>query len=193
MSVDQWCPTLYDPMNCSTPGLPVHHQLPESTQTHVHCVSDAIQPSHPVIHFSACPHPFPASGSFKWVSSLYEGAKLLEFQLQHQSSNEHPGGISFRMDWLDLFAVQETLKSLLQHFSSKASFFGAQIFFISKSHIHMWLLENHSFDRWTFIGKIMSLLFNMLSRLVIGFLPRSKCLLISWLQSPSAVIWRPPK
>ena len=116
-----------------------------------------------------------------------------EFQLQHQSSNEHPGGISFRMDWLDLFAVQETLKSLLQHFSSKASFFGAQIFFISKSHIHMWLLENHSFDRWTFIGKIMSLLFNMLSRLVIGFLSRSKCLLISWLQSPSAVIWRPPK
>ena len=118
-------------MSCSTPCLPVYHQLPESTQTHVHWVSDAIQPSHPLLF----PSP-PAlnlsqhQGLFKWVNSSYQVAKVLEFQLQHSPSNEHPGLISFRMDWLDLLAVQGTLKSLLQNHSSKASLLWCSPFFI---------------------------------------------------------------
>ena len=113
-SVAQLCPTLCDPMNRSTPGLPVHHQL-MYTQTHVHWVGDAIQPSHPLSSPST-----PAlnlsqhQGIFKWVSSSHQVAKVLEFQLQHQSFQWIPRLISFRMDWLDLLAVQRTLKSLLQ-------------------------------------------------------------------------------
>ena len=124
------CPTLCDPLNCSTPGLPVHHQLPESTQTHVHQVSDAIQPSHRL----SSPSP-PAlncsqhQGLFQWVSSSHQVAKVLEFQLQHQSF-QCPGLISFRMDWLDLFVVQGTLKSLLKQHSSKASILQRSAFFI---------------------------------------------------------------
>ena len=104
------------------PGLPVHHQLPELTQTRIHWVSDDIQPSHPLS--SPSPPAFNPSqhqGVFKWASSSHQVAKILEFQLQHQSFQWHPGLISFRMDWLDLLAVQGTLKSLLQHHSSKAS------------------------------------------------------------------------
>ena len=104
-------------------------------------------------------------------------------------TNEHPGLISFRMDWLDLLAVQGTLKSLLQHHSSKASIFQRSAFFtVQLSHPYMTTGKTIALTRWTFVGKAMSLLFNMLSSLVITFLPRSKCLLISWLQSPSAVI-----
>ena len=118
----------------------------------------------------------------------------MEFQLQHQSSSEHPGLISFRMDWLDLLAVQGTLKSLLQHHSSKALILQCSAFFIVQlSHPYMTTGKTIDLTRWTFVDKVMSLLFNMLSRLVITFLPRSKCLLISWLQSPSAVILEPPK
>ena len=114
-------------------------------------------------------------------------AKVLEFQLQHQS--DFPGLISFRMDWLDLLAVQGTLKSLLQHHSSKASILWRSTFFILQlSHPHMTTGKTIALTRWTFLGKVISLLFNMLSRLVIAFLPRSKCLLISWLQLSSAVI-----
>ena len=118
----------------------------------------------------------------------------MEFQLQISPSNEHPGLISFRMDWLDLFAVQGTLKSLLQHHSSKASILRCSAFFIVQfSHPYMTTGKTIALTRWTFVGKVMSLLFNILSRLVITFLPRSKCLLISWLQSPSAVILEPNK
>uniref|UniRef100_A0AC11DIG6 Uncharacterized protein n=9 Tax=Ovis aries TaxID=9940 RepID=A0AC11DIG6_SHEEP len=107
---------------------------------------------------------------------------------------EHPGLISFRMDWLDLLAVQGTLKSLLQHRSSKASILQRSAFFIVQlSHPYMTTGKTIALTRWTFAGKVMSLFFNMLSRLVITFLPRSKRLLISWLQSPSAVILEPPK
>ena len=112
---------------------PVHHQLPESTQTHVHWVGDAIRPSHPL----SSPSP-PAlklsqhQGLFKWVSSLRQVAKVLEFQLQHQSFNEHPGLISFRLDWLDLLAVQGTLKSLLQHHNLKASVLQSSAFFMAQ-------------------------------------------------------------
>ena len=110
------------------------------------------------------------------------------------SSNGHPGLISFRMDWLDLLAVQGTLKSLLQHHSSKASILQSSAFFIIQlSNPYMTTGKTIAWTRWTFVGKVMSLLFNKLSRLVIAFLPRSKHLLISWLQSPSAVILEPPK
>ena len=111
-SVAQSCLTLCDPMNRSTPGLPVHHHLSEFTQTHVHRVHDAIQPSHPLSSPSPpAPNPSQHQGLFQWVNSSHEVAKILEFQLQHQSSSEHPGLISFRMDWLDLLAVQGTLES----------------------------------------------------------------------------------
>ena len=138
-----------------------------------------------VVPFSSCLQSFPASGSFQWVSSSHLVAKVLEFQLQHQSFQRTSGLISFRMDWLDLLAAQETLKSLLQHHSSKASILQHSAFFIVQlSHLYMTTEKNHWLDR-PFFCKVMSLLFNMLSSLVITFLPRS---LISWLQSPSAVI-----
>ena len=120
-SVTQSCPTLHNPMNRSTPGLPVHHHLPEFTQTHVHRVGDTIQPSHPLTSPPPALNPPQNQGLFQCVNSLHEMAKVLEFQLQHQSFQEHPGLIFFRMDWLDLLAVQGTLKSLLQHHSSKVS------------------------------------------------------------------------
>ena len=118
----------------------------------------------------------------------------MEFQLYISPSNEHPGLISFRMDWLVLLAVQGTLKSLLQHHSSKASILWCSAFFtVQFSHPYMTTGKTIALTRWTYVGKVMSLFFNMLSRLVITFLPRSKCLLISWLQSPSAVILEPKK
>ena len=120
--------------------------------------------------------------------------KYWSFSFKLSPSNEHPGLISFRMDWLDLLAVQDTLKSLLQHHSSKASILWCSAFFIVQlSHPYITIGKTIALTRWTFIDKVMSLLFNMLSRYVITFLPRSKCLLISWLQSPSAVILEPKK
>ena len=182
-------------MNYSTPGLPVHHQLLEFTETHVHRVSDAIQPSYPLLSPSPlAPNPSQHQSLFQWVNSLHEVAKILEFQLQHRPSNEHPGLISFRIDWLDLLTVQGTLKSLLQHHSSKASIlWRSASFTVQLSHPYMTTGKTIALTQRTFVGKVMSLLFNMLSRLVIAFLPKSKCLLISWLQSSSAVILEPPK
>ena len=141
----QSCPILCDPMDCSTPGLPVQHQLLEFTQTHVHWVSDAIQPSHPLL--SPFPPAFNLSqhqGLLQWVSSSHQVAKVLEFQLQHQSFQW-----IFRTDflWMDLFAVQGTLKSLLQHHSSKVSIFQCSAFFIVQlSHPYDYW-KNHSFDQ----------------------------------------------
>ena len=129
-SVTQSYLTLCNPMNCSMPGLPVHHQLPESTQTHVHHVSDAIQPSHPLL--SPSPPALNLSqhqGLFKWVTSSHQVAKGLEFQLFRISpSNEHPGLISFRMDWFDLFAVQGLWRVFSNTTVQKHQFFGAQLF-----------------------------------------------------------------
>ena len=120
--------------------------------------------------------------------------KYWSFSFSISPSKEHPGLISFRMDWLDLLAVQGTLKSLLQHHSSKASILRHSAFFtVQLSHPYMTTGKTIALTRWTFVGKVMSLIFNMLCRLVIAFLPRSKCLLISWLQSPTAVILEPPK
>ena len=121
-SVTQSCPTLCDRINRSTPGLPVHHQLPELTQTHVHWVSDGIQPFH--LLSSPSPPAFSLSqhqGFFQWVSSSHEVAKYWSFSFSISPSNEHPGLISFRMDWLDLLAIQGTLKSLLQHHRQQMS------------------------------------------------------------------------
>ena len=160
-------------MDCSTPGLPVHYHLPEFTQTHVHWVCDAIQPSHPVILFSSCLQSFPASGSFQMSQLFASGGQSFSFNISH--SNEHPGLISFRMDWLDLLAVPVTLKSLLQHHSSKASILLHSPFFIVQlSHPYMTTGKTIALTRRSFVGKVMSMLFNMLSRLVITFLPRSK-------------------
>ena len=143
-------------MDCSMPGLPVHRQLPEFTQTHAHWVGDAIQPSHP-LSFPSSPAPNPSQhqGLFKWVSSF----------------NEYSGLISFRMDWSDLLAVQGTLKSHLQHHSSKASILRHSAFFrVQLSHPYMTTRKTIALTRWTFVGKVMSLLFNMLSRLIITVL-----------------------
>ena len=150
----------------------------------------------PSNHLILCPLPsiFPASGSFP-VSQLFtSGGQSIGVSASNSSlSSEHPGLISFRMDCLDLLAVQGTLKSLLQH-SSKASILLHSAFFVVQlSHLYMTTGKTIALTRWTFVAKVMSLLFNMLSRLVITFLPRSKHLLISWLQSPSTVISEPPK
>ena len=161
-------------MDCSMPGFPVHHQLPEPAQTYVHQVGDAIQPSHLLLS----PPAFNLSryhSVFQWVSSSHQVAKVLELQLQHQSSNEYSRLISFRIDWLDLLAVQGTLENLLQHHSAKASILRRSAFFIVQfSYPYMTTGKTIALTRRTFVGKVMSLLFNMLSRLVITFLPRSK-------------------
>ena len=182
-------------MNRSMPGLPVHHQHPEFTQTHVHRVGDAIQPSHPWSPLLLLPPIPPSIRVFSSVSALLmRWPKYWSFSFSIIPSKEHQGLISFRMDWLDLFAVQGTLKSLLQHHSSKASILQRSAFFtVQLSHPYMTTGKTIALTRRTFVDKVMSLLFNMLSRLVITFLPRSKNLLISWLQSPSAVILEPPK
>ena len=169
--VIQSCPTLCDAMDCSTPGLPVHHQLPEFTQTHVHWVGDAIQPSHPLS--SRSPPTFNLSqhqSLFQWVSSSHP--KYWSFSFSISPSSEYSGLISFRMDCLDLLAVQGTLKNLLQHHSSKASVLQCSAFFIVQlSHPYLATGKIIALTRQTFVGKVMSLLFNMLSRLVITFIP----------------------
>ena len=141
------------------------------------------------------PSIFPSIRVFSNESALpMRWPKYWSFSFNISPSNEHPGLISFKMGWMDLFAVQGTLKSLLQHHSSKPSILHCSGFFIVQlSHPYMTTGKTIALTRWTFVGKVMSLLLNMLSRLVITFLPRSKCLLISWMQSPSAVILKPIK
>ena len=182
-------------MDCSTPGLPVHHQLLELSQTHVHWVDDAIQPFHPLLSPLLLPSIFPSIRVFSYESVLcIRWPKYWSFSFSINPSNEYSGLISFRIDRLDLLAVQGTLKSLLQHPSSKASILQHSAFFILQlSHPGMTVGKTMALTRQIFVGKLMSLLFNMLSRLVMAFLPRSKRLLILWLESPSAVILESPK
>ena len=189
-SIAQSCPTLCDPVNRSMPGLPVHHHLPEFTQTHV--IESVMPSSHlilgrPLLLLPPIP---PSIRVFSNESTLcMRWPKYWSFSFSIIPSKEIPGLIFFRMDWLDLLAVQGTLKSLLQHHSSKASILWCSAFFtVQLSHPYMTTGKTIALTRQTFAGKVMSLLLNMLSRLVIIFLPRSNCLLISWLQSPSAVI-----
>ena len=173
------CPTLCNPMVCSTPGFPVLHHLEELAQTHVHWISDAIQPSHPL----SSPSIFP---TFKVISNdlalRIRWPKHWSFSFSLSLSHEYSGLISFRIDWFDLLAVQGTLKSLLQHHSSKASILQCSAFFRAQhSHPYMTTGITITLTIWTIVGKVMSLLFNVLSRFVIVFLPRSKRLLVSWL------------
>ena len=161
----------------------------------------SIKPVMPSNHLILCrpllllPSIFPSIKVFSNQSALHiRWPNYWSFCFNISLSNEHPGLISFRMDWLDLLAVQGTLKSLLQHHSSKASILQCSTFFtVQLSHPYMTTGKTIALTRRTFIGKVMSLLFNKLSRLIITFLPRSKHPLISWLQSPSAVILEPPK
>ena len=161
-SVAQSCPTLCDPMDHRMPGLLVYHQLPEFTQTHVHWVCDAIQPSHPL----ASPSPPALYLShirvFSNESALcIRWPKYWSFSFNISPSNEYPGLISFRMDWLNLLAVQGTLKSLLQHHSSKASILQCSAFFIVQlSHPYISTGKTIALIIWTFVGKVISLLFN---------------------------------
>ena len=163
-------------MNHSTPGLPVHHQLPEVTQTQVLQVSDAIQPSHPLLSPSPpAPNPSQHQSVFQRSTLCMRWPNYWSFSFSISPFKEHPGLIPFRMDWLDLLAAQGTLKSLLQHHSSKASILWCSAFFIVQlSHPYMTTGKTIALTRRSFVGKVISLLFNMLSRLVISFLPRSK-------------------
>ena len=160
-------------MNWSTPSLPVYHQLPESTQTHVHPTI-----SSSVIPFSFCPQSFPASGSSNESALRIRWPKYWSFSFKTSPYNKHPGLISFRMYWLDLLTAQRTIKSFLWHHSSKASIFRRSAFFIVQlSHPYVTTGKAIALTRRTFVGKLVSLLFHMLSRLVITFLPRNKRLL----------------
>ena len=184
-SVTQLCPALCDPMNCSTPDLPVHHQLPEFTQTHM----ELVMPSSHLILRRPLLLLLPIPPSIRVPSNestlRIRWPKYWSFSLSISPSNEHPGLIFFRMDWLHLLAVQGTFKSLLQHHSSKASILRCSaVFTVQLSNPYMTTGKTIALTRWTFIGNVMSLLFNMLSRLVTTFLPRSKRLLISQLKSP---------
>ena len=182
-------------MNWKMPGLPVHSQLRSSLKlTSIESVmpSSHLILSHPLFLLPPIP---PSIRVFSNESALCtRSPKYWSFSFSIIPSKEHPGLISFRMDWLDLFAVQGTLKSLLQHHSSKASILRHSAFFtVQISHPYMTAGKTIAFTSWSFVGKVISLLFNILSRLVITFLPRSKHLLISWLQSPSAVTLEPPQ
>ena len=184
-SVTQSCLTLCNPMNCSMPG-------------HKPMFIELVMPSSHLILYRPLlllPSIFPNIRVFSSESALrIRWTKYWSFSFSISLSNEHPGLISFRMDLLNLLAVQGTVKSLLQHHSSKASILRLSAFFtVQLSHPYTTTGKTIALTRWTFVDKVMSLLFNMLSMLVITFLPRSKCLLISWLQSPSTVILEPKK
>ena len=192
-SVTQSRLTLCDPMDCTTSSFPVLHYLPEFAQTYVHRVGDAIQPSHTLSSPSPPAFIFTSIRVFYNESDLHiRWPKYWSFSIY--PSNEYSGLISFRIDWFDLLAVQGTLKSLLQHHSSKASILRHSAFFmVQLSHPYKTTGKTIALTIRTLFSKVMFVLFNMLSRLVIAFLPRSKRLLISWLQSPSAVILKPKK
>ena len=180
-------------MDHSMTGLPVHRQLLEFTQTHVHWVDDAIQQVCPLFPLLLLPLVFPSIRVFSNESVLpIRWPKYWSFHFSISPFNEYSGLIAFRIDWLRLLAVQGTFKSLLQYYSSKASILWCSAFFTAQlSHPYMTAGKKLVLTRWIFVGTVMPLLFNMLSRLVTIFLPRSKRLLISWLQSPPAVILEP--
>ena len=191
-SLAQSCPTLCNPMNHSTPGPPSitnSQSLPKLMSIELVIPSNHLILCRPLL---LPPSIFPSIRVFNESALRIRWPKYWSFSFSISPSNEHSGLISFRMDWLDLPAVQGTLKSLLQHHSSKASILLHSAFFrVQLSHPYMTTGKTIVLTRWTFFDKVMSLLFNMLSRLVITFLPRSKHLLILWLQSPSAVILEP--
>ena len=193
-SVAQSCMTLCHPMDCRT-QTSLYFTISQSLLK-LMCIQ-SVMPSNcrPLSSSSLLPSIFPNMMVFSNESApQISWPKYWSFSFSVSPSNEHSGLISFRIDWFDLLAVQGTLKSLLQYQSSEASILRCSDFFIVQlSHPYVTTGKTIALTRWTFVGKIMCLPFNMLSRLVIAFLPRRKCLLISWLQSPSAVIWEPKK
>ena len=171
------------------PVFPVVHCFPEFAQINVHWVTDAIQPSCPL----SSPSP-PAFDISQHQNLCIRWSKYWSFSFSINPSHEYSGLISFRTDWLDRLAVQGTLKKLLQHHSSKAAILWCSVFFmVQQSHPYMTTGKTLALTILTFFSKVMSLLCDVLSRFVIAFLPRSKCLSVCWLQSPSAVILEPPK
>ena len=191
--VTQSCPTLCSSMDCTTPRFPVHHQLLAVAQTHVHRIGDAIQSSHPLSSTSPPPSIFPSIRVFSSESVLhFRWPKYWSFSIS--PSSEYSGLISFRMDsfWISLQSTG--LSRVFSNTTVKSiNFLALSFLMVQCSHPYMTTGKTTALTRWTFVGKVMSLLFNMLSRLVIAFLPRSEHLLISWLQSPSAVILDPKK
>ena len=188
------CPTPCDPLDCSMPGLLVVHCLQSLLK--VMSIELLMPSNHPILcrPLLLLPSIFPSIRVFcNDLTLCIRWPEYWSFSFNISPSNEYPGTI-FRMDWLNLLAVQGTLKNLLLYHSSKASILQCSAFFIVQlSHPYMASGKTVALTRWTFVGKVMSLLLNMLSRLVITFLPRSKHLLISWLQSPSALILEPLK
>ena len=182
-------------MDCSTPSLPVHHQFPEFTQTHVHWVGDAIQLSHLLSSLLLSPSIFPSIRVFSnelVIHIRWPKYWSFSFSFSISPSNEHSGPIFFRMDWLDLLAVQGTLKSLLQHYHSNASIpRGSAFFIVQLSHLYMTIGETIDLTRWNFVGKVMSLLFNILSRFGHNFSSKEQASfnhgcshLLQWFWSP---------
>ena len=194
-SVAKSCMTLCDPTGCSMPGFPVLHYLLEFAQTHVHWVDNSIQQFHPLSP------PFPSALNFSSIRILSNESAVhirwpeyWSFSFNISPSNEYSGLISFRIDWFDLLAVQGTLKCIVQYHNLKTSVLRCSAFLMVQfSHPYMTIGKTIALTTWIFVRKVMSLLFNMLSRLVLAFLPRSNHLLISWLKSPSAVILEPKK
>ena len=183
-----WVTKLYPGLLCPSPSPGV---CPSSCPLNQWCYPTI---SSSVVPISSCLQSFPASGSFQMSHFFSSGGQSIGFSASTNPSKEYLGLISFRMDWFYLLAVQGTLKSLFQHHSSKASILQRSASFIVQlSHPYVTTEKTIALTRWTFVGKVMSLLLNMLFRLVITFLPRSKHLLISWLHSPSAVILEPRK
>ena len=173
-------------MGYSMPGFPVLHHLPELAQTHVHWVSDAIQPPHPLSPLLLLPSVVPRVFSSE-LALCIRGPRYWSFSFSISPSSEYSGLISFRVDSFDLLAVQGTLESLLQHHKSKASILWDSAFFmVQLSHLYRTTEKTIALIICSFVSKVTSLLFNTLSRFVTAFLPRSKCLLILWLQSPSS-------
>ena len=179
-------------MYCSKLGLPVHHQLLEFTQTHVHWVGDAIKPSHPLqspslLTFNLSQH----QGLVQWVSSTHQVPRYWSFSFNISPSNEYSGLISYKMGWLDVLQSKRFWRIFSNTTVQKQQFLALNFLIVQLSHPYMTTGKTTALTRWTVVGKVMPLLFNMLSRLVIPFLPRSKCLLITWLQSPTSVILEP--
>ena len=191
-SVAQSSPALCEPMNCSTPGFPVPHHLPQFAK----CMFvELVMPSnHLLFCHPLLPSVFPSIGLFSSELALYiRRPNCWSFSFSISLSNEYSGLISFRIGWFDL-VVQGTLKSLLQHHSSKASILCHSAFFmVQLSHPYVTTGKTIALTLWTFVGIVMFLLFNTLSRFIIAFFPRSSLILIPWLQSPSTVILEPKK
>ena len=194
-SAVQSCPSLWDPMDCSTPGFPVLHHLLEFAQTHAHWVCDAIPPSHPLL-----PPSLPAfnlsqhHGRFQWAGSSHQVAKAVELQHQHQSF-QWIFRVDFLWDWLDwsLCSPRDSQESsLTPQFESINSLALSTVYCLTLTSVHDYW-KNHSLAIQTFVGKLMSLLFNTLSRFIIAFLPRGKCLLVSWCSYHLQWFWSPRK